>query len=94
MNLLVFLDENDVMKAPHPRYSPGLAPSDSLLFGHVKQLLPGAEFPDRDLLFDAIVQILTRREKVTLNDAVLSWVDRLRSCAAGHRHCIGQTVFY
>jgi hypothetical protein len=36
---LMFPDEKHIMKAPHPTYSPDLAPSDFFLFGHVKQLL-------------------------------------------------------
>jgi hypothetical protein len=54
-------------KARHPSYSPDLTPSDFFLFGHIKQLLPGAEFPDRDSLFDALMQILTGRGKGILN---------------------------
>jgi hypothetical protein len=61
---MTFLDENDMTKTLHAPYSPGLAPSDFFLFGHVKQLLREADSPDRDSLFDAMVQILTGREKV------------------------------
>jgi hypothetical protein len=60
---LVFLNENDMTKAPPPPYALDLAPSDFVLFARVKQLLRGAELPDRHLLFDAIVQILNGLEK-------------------------------
>jgi hypothetical protein len=81
---LTFLDENDMTRAPHPFSSPDLAPSDFFLLGCVKQFLRGAESPDRNSLFDAMVLILTRLEKGTLNDVFLSWMDRLRSCVAAH----------
>jgi hypothetical protein len=74
----MFSDENDVTKTRHPPYSLDLTPSDFFLFGHLR----GAEFPDWNSLFDAIVQILTGLEKVSLNDVVLSWMDQVRSCAA------------
>jgi hypothetical protein len=44
-------------------YSPDLAPSDFVLFGHVKPLLQGAEFPDRDSFVCTVVHILTGLEK-------------------------------
>jgi hypothetical protein len=69
---LTFREENDMTKTRHSPYSPDLTPFGFFLFGHVKQLLQGAEFPDRDSLFDAVVQILTRREKLTLNYVFLS----------------------
>jgi hypothetical protein len=81
---LPFLDKNDMTIAPYPPYSPDLAPSDFFVFGHIKQLFRGAEFPDRDSPFDAIAQILTVLEKVTLNDLFLSWMDQLRGCVAAH----------
>jgi hypothetical protein len=86
---MTFPDENDAAKAPHPLYSSDLPPSGFFLFGHVKQLLRGAEFPDRDSLFDANVQISTGLEKITVNDVVPSWIDRLRSWAAAHGGHIG-----
>jgi histone-lysine N-methyltransferase SETMAR len=41
---LAFLEANEMIKGPHPPYSPDLAPSDSFLFGHVKRLLRGWVF--------------------------------------------------
>jgi hypothetical protein len=51
----MFLDENDITKATHQPYSPDLAPPGFILFAPVNLLLRGAEFPDQDSLFDAIV---------------------------------------
>jgi hypothetical protein len=54
-----FLAGNDMKKACHPPYSPGLAPCDFYLFWYIKGRLAGASFeePDSPLLaIDAIFQ--------------------------------------
>jgi hypothetical protein len=61
-----FLEHNAMKRAPHLAYSPDLPPSDFNLFGYVKQLLAGQEFPDREALVGAINAILAGVEKVTL----------------------------
>jgi hypothetical protein len=83
-NFLTFRDEIYMRKAPHLPYFPDLSPSDFFLFGHLKHLGGGAEFPDRDSLFDAIVHSLTALEKVSLNDMFLWRMDRIRSCTVAH----------
>ena len=45
-------------RAPHPPYSPDLAPSDFYLFGYVKEKLKGHSFKDRESLFEAIRSII------------------------------------
>jgi transposase len=40
--------------APHPPYSPDLAPSDFFLFVHIKQKIAGQEFLSADDLLEAI----------------------------------------
>jgi hypothetical protein len=90
---LTFLDKNGTAKAPHPPYSPDLAPFDFFLSGHAKQLLRGAGFPDQDSLFDAIMRIVPGLEKVLLNDVFLFWMDRLQSCATAHGGDIEETKF-
>jgi histone-lysine N-methyltransferase SETMAR len=67
-------------RAPHPAYSPDLAPSDFYLFGYVKQLLAGQEFPDGEALVGAINAILEGIEKVTLQRVFFEWMERLRRC--------------
>jgi hypothetical protein len=49
-----FLNANSMKKAPHPPYSPGLAPTDSLLFGDVKRQLSGCSFNSAADLLAAI----------------------------------------
>lgn len=45
-------------RAPHPPYSPDIAPSDFYLFGYVKGELKGQSFKERDDLFEAIISII------------------------------------
>jgi hypothetical protein len=49
-----FLESNAMKRAPDPAYSPDLAPSDFYLFGYVKYLVAGQEFPDGEALLGAI----------------------------------------
>jgi hypothetical protein len=50
--------------APHSPHSPDLTPADFYLFGQIKQLLAGHEFPDRGALLDAAQDILRGIEKL------------------------------
>jgi hypothetical protein len=64
--------------APHPPYSPDLAPSDFYLFGCVKRPLAGLSFEDANQLLAAVESVLEGIEKVTLQAVFLEWMDRLR----------------
>jgi hypothetical protein len=68
--------------APHPPYSPDLAPSDFYLFGDVKRYLAGLSFEDADRPFAVVEGVLEDIEKVTLQAVFLEWMDRLRKCIA------------
>jgi hypothetical protein len=68
--------------APHPPYSPDLAPSDFYLFGYVKIGLAGLSFEDADQLLAAVEGIFEGIEKVTLQAVFLGWMDRFRTCIA------------
>jgi hypothetical protein len=41
-----FCEENEITVAPHPRYSPDLAPSDFYLFGFLKDRLKGSVYDE------------------------------------------------
>jgi hypothetical protein len=58
-----FMEQNSMQRAPHPAYSPDLAPSDFDLFGCIKQLLSGGQFADQDSLLPAVSDILVGIEK-------------------------------
>jgi hypothetical protein len=64
--------------APHPPYSPDLAPSDFYLFGHVKRCLAGLSSEDVDQLLETVEGVSEHIEKVTLQEIFLSGMDRLR----------------
>jgi hypothetical protein len=66
-----FLEHNAMKRALHPAYSPDCAPSDFYLFGYVKQLLAGQEFPDGEALAGAVNAILVGIGKVTLERVFL-----------------------
>jgi hypothetical protein len=62
-------------RAPHALYSLDMAPSDSYLFGYIKQLSTGHEFPDREALLEAVRHILEDIEKGTLGRVFLAWME-------------------
>jgi histone-lysine N-methyltransferase SETMAR len=72
-----FMEQNSMQMAPHPAYSPDLAPSDFCLFGSVKQLLSECQFADQDSLLQAVSGILMGIEKVTLESVFHNWMERL-----------------
>jgi histone-lysine N-methyltransferase SETMAR len=49
-----YFNENWMKSAPHPPYSPDLAPSDFCLFGYVKRCFAGLSFMDSDQLLAAV----------------------------------------
>jgi hypothetical protein len=77
---LDFLEQNGMERAPHPLFSPDLAPCDFCLFSSVKHLPAGREFADRNELEQAVMAILDGIEKVTLREVFLTWMARLTRC--------------
>jgi hypothetical protein len=53
-----FCEENRLRLAVHPAYSPGLAPSDSFLFGQIKHCLQGIAFPSVKNYFQQFMKSL------------------------------------
>lgn len=78
-----FIEENGFVCAPHPPYSPDLAPSDFYLFGALKERIRGIEFEDSDeivrWIIDEFEQIPTRE----LRAAFSEWKDRLARVKCG-----------
>jgi histone-lysine N-methyltransferase SETMAR len=56
-------NENQMKSAPHPPYSPDLAPSRFYLFGHVKECFAGLLFEDVNQLLVALGGVLEGIEK-------------------------------
>jgi histone-lysine N-methyltransferase SETMAR len=73
----IFCEENGLWLAPHPPYSPDLAPSDFFLFGYVKECLKGMVFPSYEELLDAINEVVTGIELETLTAVFEHWMERL-----------------
>jgi hypothetical protein len=72
--------------ARHLPYSPDLAPSDFFLFGHVKHVIEGAEFPSEETLLAAIQRVLSDLTGDTLKAVFDKWVERLNLVALNEDH--------
>jgi histone-lysine N-methyltransferase SETMAR len=70
-----------MQRAPHPAYSPDLAPSDFYLFGSIKQLLSGCKFTNQDSLLQAVSDILVGIEKVPLESVFHNWMETRCQCS-------------
>jgi hypothetical protein len=66
-------------QAPHPPYSPDLAPSDFFLFGSVKEKLMGYRAETASELLVRILVILGEMPRETLNAVFLEWMERLQN---------------
>jgi histone-lysine N-methyltransferase SETMAR len=73
-----FITENHIERAPHPPYSPDLTPSDLWIFGHVKALLVGQTFDEREQLPEAMTQFLNEIRPPEVVVVVSHWVERVR----------------
>jgi histone-lysine N-methyltransferase SETMAR len=58
-----FIEANRMTQAPHPPYSPDLAPSSFFLFGDVKRQLSGCSVDHADDLLTAVQEILDAFDK-------------------------------
>ena len=75
-----FIDSAGLRNAPHPPYSPDLAPSDFYLFGYLKNKMKGESFPSADDLLQRVLQILNNISTDTLKKVFDEWLDRLQRC--------------
>jgi hypothetical protein len=78
--------ENHLGIAPHPPYSPDLAPSDSFVFEHVKHALDAAEFPSEEALLAAIQSVLSHLTADTLMAVFAKWVEPLNWVSSKELH--------
>jgi hypothetical protein len=71
-----YITRNGMKRAPHPRYSPDLAPSDFCLFGYVKRKLMGYRAENESELFVRIGVSLAEIRRDVLNAVFSSgWID-------------------
>jgi hypothetical protein len=80
-----FDDENRLRLAPHPPYSPDLAPSDFFLFGYAKKCFKGMAFPSHEESLDAIGEVVTGIKSETLSAVFERWMERLESVSKNNR---------
>jgi hypothetical protein len=74
------MEEHGLRTAPHPSYSPVLAPSAFFLFGYVKRAIQGSEFQTVEELLAAVVGILNAVPAETLISAFHKWIRRPQTC--------------
>jgi transposase len=84
--IFIFCRENRLEMTPNLPYSSNLAPSDFLLFGHVKHVLEGVEFPSEETLLAAIQRILSDLTGDILRAIFAKWVEQLNWVALNESH--------
>jgi transposase len=84
-----FIALNRMKHAPHPPYSPDLAPSDFFLFVYVKRKLMGYHAESPSELLIRIRAILSEIPGERLNAVFLEWMERLRKCIDTNGEYIG-----
>jgi hypothetical protein len=75
-----YLRANGLMRAPHPAFSPDLAPSDFCLFGKLKMALIGAIFANNDKLLQGVMEVLNGISREELEVVFEQWLLRLERC--------------
>jgi transposase len=86
-----FFEENGLERAPHPPYSPDLAPCDFYLFGYIKGQLRGQSFDDGESLLRAIEAIFQSIPRHILESVFTNWEKRLKKCFKAHGGIIDET---
>jgi histone-lysine N-methyltransferase SETMAR len=75
-----YISRNRMKQAPHPSYSPDLAPSDFFLFGYAKGKLMRYRVETPSKLLVHIRVTLAEIPRETLNAVFLEWMERLQKC--------------
>jgi histone-lysine N-methyltransferase SETMAR len=74
---LGFLKSHRMKRAPHPAFSPDLAPSDFYLFGKIKTALMGSEFASEKELLDGVLAVISAISREELEAVFEDWLSRL-----------------
>jgi transposase len=74
------LAQMPVYLAPHPPYSPDIAPSDFFLFGYLKEKMLGLEFDSPEALLDWIRTEFERISRQVLEEVFEDWIARVQKC--------------
>lgn len=71
------ISKYQMIRLPHPAYSPDIAPCDFWLFGKLKEYLKGMQFESENDLFDAITAFSNEISKSEFISVFDEWVRRL-----------------
>lgn len=77
-------DELGFKRAPHPAYSPDVAPSDFYLFGYLEEKLKGKQFNEIDELEEALHEIFGTISYDQRKAVFESWIKRCDWVAANN----------
>lgn len=83
-----YMENNRLKNAPHPPYSPDLAPSDFYLFCKLKSQMIGMEFTSEDELIQWIIGQFSSIPQAELEAVFAEWERRLERCI----ECDGEYV--
>lgn len=72
-------DQFGFKRAPHPPYSPDIAPCDFFLFGFIKDKLRGRQFTSQDELFEGITEILGKILKEDRKRVFSRWIEKCKA---------------
>jgi hypothetical protein len=67
-------------RAPHPVFSPDLAPWDFYLFGKIKTALMRSEFESERSLLDGVLGVINTISREELEALFEDWLSRLDQC--------------
>ena len=84
-----YLESHDIEKAPHPPFSPDIAPSDFYLFGYIKQKIAGRHFEDPEDLYSAVDDIFSEIPKGELMSVFETWKTRLKTVITSNGDYVG-----
>jgi hypothetical protein len=82
--VLDFVSQRKVRFAPHPPYSPDIAPSDFFLFGDLKRQLRGSRFQTDEELLVEIRKLVGEISPKTLLDVLHDWISWCKSLIANY----------
>jgi hypothetical protein len=74
------MQQHRMKRAPHPPFSPDLAPSDFYLFGKVKRALMSVTFDDENRLLSGVTTVLIAIPLEELEAIFEEWLCRLAAC--------------
>jgi histone-lysine N-methyltransferase SETMAR len=74
------LDEQNLIRMPHPAYSPDLSPCDFFLFGYLKEKLIDKQYTTPEELFAEVTTIISEIPRDLFSRVFATWQERLQKC--------------